>query len=332
MSDKELNPGKLMEISGQYWQTCTLHAGVKLDVFSLIGKQALTVADIANKIGADQRAMDMLLNALAAMDLLIKSDNTFANTEISNLFLSKTSPRYVGYMIMHHHHLLESWARLDQAITTGRPIRSRASYSDEEKRESFLMGMFNTAMGTAPRLVKQIDLSGRTHLLDLGGGPGTYAIHFCLENPKLAATVYDLATTRPFAEKTINKFGLSDRIRFVDGDYVEKDIAGSYDVAWLSHILHGEGPETCREMIQKTVDVLNPEGLLIVHDFVLNNSMDGPLFPALFSLNMLLGTDDGQAYSEKQIMGLLAGAGLKDIRRISVDTPNDSGIIVGLKT
>ena len=331
MSDKELNPGKLLEISGQYWRTCTLHAGVKLDVFSIIGKQPLTAADIATKSGANQRAMDMLLNALTAMGLLIKSDNTFANTEISNLFLSKTSPRYVGYMIMHHHHLVESWARLDQAVKTGSSVRTRASFSDEEKRESFLMGMFNAAMGTAPLLVKRIDLSGRKHLLDLGGGPGTYAIHFCLENPGLAATVYDLATTKPFAEKTIKKFGLSDRIRFVDGDYVEKDITGSYDVAWLSHILHGEGPETCREMIQKTVGALKPEGLLIVHDFVLNNSMDGPLFPALFSLNMLLGTDTGQAYSEKQIMDLLDSTGLKDIRRIIVDTPNDSGIIVGVK-
>ena len=112
---------------------------------------------------------------------------------------------------------------------------------------------------------------------------------------------------------------------------MEKDITGAYDVAWLSHILHREGPETCRKMIKKTVDTLKPEGLLIVHDFVLNNSMDGPLFPTLFSLNMLLGTDDGQAYSEKQIMDLLAGAGLKDIRRIAVDTPNDSGVIVGVK-
>ena len=58
--------------------------------------------------------------------------------------------------------------------------------------------------------------------------------------------------------------------------------------------------------------------------------MDSPLFPALFSLNMLLGTDSGQAYPEQQLMDMLAAAGAKDIKRLAVQTPNDSGIITGI--
>ena len=192
------------------------------------------------------------------------------------------------------------------------------------------MGMFNMAMSVAPRIVNTIELSGRRQLLDLGGGPGTYSIHYCQANPGLKATVYDLSTTRPFAEKTIAKFSLTDRIQFMDGDYVGQErIEGSYDVAWLSHILHGEGPQTCRQIIHKAAAALEPGGMLIVHEFILNNEMDGPLFPTLFSLNMLLGTDDGQAYSEKEIMDMLAGAGLKEIKRIPFDSPNDSGLIAG---
>ena len=180
MNAQELNPGKLLEISGKYWATCTLHAGVKLDVFSAIGKKNLTSDEIAEKISTDERATGMLLNALTAMDLLQKKGNTFANTEVSNAFLSKASPRYIGYMIMHHHHLVEGWSQLHQAVRTGSSVRARASFSDEEKREGFIMGMFNMAMSIAPRLAPLIDLSSCRHLLDLGGGPGTYAIHFCL--------------------------------------------------------------------------------------------------------------------------------------------------------
>lgn len=219
---------------------------------------------------------------------------------------------------------------MDQAVQSGQPIRTRSSFSKEEWRESFLLGMFNLAMNLAPQLVPSIDLSSKRHLLDLGGGPGTYAIHFCLHNPALKATVFDLPTTKPFAEKTIKKFKLADRIGFMAGNYVEDQITGTYDAAWLSHILHGEGPEACREIIQKTVSVLEPGAMIIVHDFILNNTMDGPLFPALFSLNMLLGTASGQSYSERQIMDMLSAAGLKDIRRLSRQTPNDSGIIIGV--
>jgi predicted O-methyltransferase YrrM len=142
--------------------------------------------------------------------------------------------------------------------------------------------------------------------------------------------VFDLPTTRPFAETTIGKYGLSDRIRFQAGSYLDDPVAGRYDVAWLSHILHGEGPEDCQRIIQKAVSALSPGGMILIHDFILNNEMSGPLFPALFSLNMLLGTASGQAYSEQQIRDMLASAGVRNIHRIVIDSPNDSGIITGV--
>ena len=88
------------------------------------------------------------------------------------------------------------------------------------------MGMFNLAMAIAPKVSQEIDLSGKKHFLDLGGGPGTYAIHFCLANPELKATIADLSTTRPFAEKTIARFGVSDRVAFADCDYLKESIPG----------------------------------------------------------------------------------------------------------
>ncbi|MBW2429471.1 MAG: methyltransferase domain-containing protein [Deltaproteobacteria bacterium] len=329
MAKREWNPGDLLEISGFFWKTAVLHTAVKLDVFTVIGERQLTCGEISRRLKATQRGVERLLNALVAMELLVKTDGKYANPSSCQTFLSKDSSKYIGHIIMHHHHLVESWSQLDQAVLSGGPVRTRSSTSKEEWRESFLMGMFNLAMGLAPQLVPLIDLSSRKHLLDLGGGPGTYAIHFCQNNPRLRATVYDLPTTRPFAEKTIKQFNLVDRIKFVDGNYITDPIEGQYDVAWLSHILHGEGPQDCRLIIQKAVDALRPQGIIIIHEFILKNSMDGPIFPALFSLNMLLGTEAGQAYSEQQLTDMLAAAGIKNIRRIPAQTPNESGLLLG---
>jgi SAM-dependent methyltransferase len=330
MDKEEWTPGKLLGISGNYWMSCTLHAGVKLGIFSQIGNQSLSGQEVAQKLKGDPRSVTMFLNALAAMNLLIKKDGgIYSNTPFSLSFLTKESPQYLGYMIMHHHHLLPSWTQLDQGVKTGKPVRARASFDDPEVRESFLMGMFNMAMNLAPQLTPSLDLSKKQRLLDLGGGPGTYAIHFCLNNPSLRATVYDLDTTRPFAEKTIARFALTDRIDFQGGDYIDAPIRGSYDVVWLSQILHGEGPEEAQKIVQKAVSVLEPGGLILIHEFLLNNEMDGPLFPALFSLNMLLGTDQGQSYSEQEIMDMMAKAGAREIRRLPMQTPNDSGVIQG---
>jgi SAM-dependent methyltransferase len=329
MSFQEWNPGKLLEISGSYWKTCALHAGVKLGLFSIIGDNELTAEDVASDMNADVDGVERLLNALSAMELMVKTQGKFKNTDGAKAFLVKKSPQYIGYMIMHHHHLMASWNRLDESVRTGKAVRQRVSFSSEEWRENFLMGMYNMAMSVAPIIVPEIDLTGKQRFLDLGGGPGTYAIHFCLYNQNLEATVYDLPTTRSFAETTIAGFGLSHRIDFQEGDYTKKGIEGKYDVVWLSHILHGENPEMCRDIIQKAVAALEPGGMIIVHEFILNDSMDSPLFPALFSLNMLLGTDGGRSYSESQLKEMLSAAGVKNIRRIWLKTPNDSGIIIG---
>ena len=323
------NPGKLLELSGHHWKTGTLHAAVKLDVFSAIGAARLTTAEIARKCSSSQRGMSRLLNALVAMRLLSKEDGRFANIPAGRAFLSRESPQYLGYIMMHHHQLVDSWVRLDQAVKTGKPVRGRVSGKGEEWRENFLMGMFNMAMNVAPRIVELIDMSGRRNLLDLGGGPGTYAIHFCRANPELAATVFDLETTQPFAEKTISSFDLSHRITFLPGNFLIDDIGSGYDAAWLSHILHGEGPDDCRQILRKTVKSLAGGGLVIVHEFILEDSMDRPLFPALFSLNMLLGTQAGQAYSESQLRQMLEEVGVKQIRRVAFESPNDSGILIG---
>ncbi|MGD8610657.1 MAG: methyltransferase [Desulfobacterales bacterium] len=330
MTTRKWHPGELLALSGYFWKTCTLHAAVKLDVFTCLGDEQLSADAVAARLKVEPDAVQRLLNALVAMELLAKAADVYANTPTSKAFLSKKSPQYLGNIIMHHHHLVESWAQLDVSVLTGKPVRQRASYSDEERRESFLMGMFNMAMNLAPKLIPEIDISARQHLVDLGGGPGTYAIHFCRHNPDLKATVFDLPTTRPFAEKIIKRFELSDRIDFQAGNYLKDQIRGRYDAAWLSHILHAEGPDDCRRIIQKAVAALKPGGIIIIHEFILNDTMDGPLFPALFSLNMLLGTDAGQAYSEQQLRDMLAAAGSKEIQRLPVQTPNDSGIITAV--
>ncbi len=139
----------------------------------------------------------MLLDALTALDLLQKKDDIYSTTPFSAEFLAKSSTKYMGHIISHHHHLVEGWARLDESVLSGQPVRDRVSHEPSEaERESFLMGMFNLAMQMAPIIVPQIDLSGRRHLLDLGGGPGTYAIHFCKQNPAIKATIFDLPGTR----------------------------------------------------------------------------------------------------------------------------------------
>jgi predicted O-methyltransferase YrrM len=321
------NIGQLLGTSSAYWKSSTLHAAVKLEIFSEIGNARLTADEVCKKVGGSKRGVSMLLNALTAMNLLEHENSCYRNTEFSRVYLVKEGPNYIGFIIMHHFHLVDAWAQLHEAILQGAPV-VRRSHGEAIERESFQMGMFNLAMEIAPAIASSVNLEGRRHLLDLGGGPGTHAIHFCLANPTLKATIYDRKTTEPFARKTTERFGVADRIDFVAGDFNDDPIDGTFDVAWLSQIIHSNSPEECQALFGKTVGALEPGGLILIHDFFLNEAMDGPLFPALFSMNMLL-SNHGRSYSEKEVGKMLQQVGVRDIRRINFQGPNDSGILCG---
>ncbi|GAB6907343.1 conserved hypothetical protein [Desulfosarcina cetonica] len=331
MDDETWTLERILQTSGSYWATCVLHTMVALDIFTRIGDGRQDVQALARQVNGPEDAIRRLLDAATAMGLLVKEKFGYCNTPASRTYLSARSEHYLGFIIQHHHHLMPSWARLPEAVASGKSIRQPIREKGYKERQAFLMGMFNLAMQLAPRLVPVVDLSACGTLLDLGGGPGTYAIHFCRQYPQLTATVIDLPTTRPFAEETIRRMGMAERIRFVAGDYLHEAIDGHYDAVWMSHILHGESPDNCQRIIQKAADCLNPGGLAVIHEFILNNDLAGPLFPTLFSLNMLLATQGGQAYSDAQLSAMLSQAGLEAVERIEFTGPNDSGLIRATK-
>ncbi|MFZ4857282.1 MAG: methyltransferase [Desulfuromonadaceae bacterium] len=332
MTTPEWTIPDLLQLSGGYWNTCALHTAVKLDIFTALDDAFRTAEEVAQLRNSQPHATGMLLDAVTALGLLEKRDTSYRATSFAAEKLSKTSPGYLGYIIMHHHHLMPGWTRLDEAVITGRPVSNPVSHGqDEGVRESFLMGMFNLASQLAPRIAASIPLAGCRRFLDLGGGPGTYAIHFCLANPDISAVIYDLPSTRTFAEGVVTRFNLSGRIDFTSGDYHADPVPTGFDVAWLSHILHIECRSACVALLRKTVAALNQGGILMVQEFILDDAKDGPLFPALFSLNMLLGTDAGQSYSGAELAAMMAEAGLSEVERLALDLPNGAGIMCGRK-
>jgi len=325
-----MTPSELLQLSSGYWSICALHAAVKLDVFTTLADGELSAQEIARQAQSEPRSMAMLLDALTALGLIVKNGNTYSAPLFAREYLSRASDKYLGYIILHHHHLMSGWNRLDEAVRNGGPTGCSSSRTDDDStRENFLMGMFNMASMSAPLVVPAIDLKGRRRLLDLGGGPGTYAIHFCRHNPGLEAVVFDLPTTRRFAEQTIERFQLSERISFSAGDIINDNIGNGFDVVWISQLLHSEGPEGAAIMLKKAVQALTPGGLVLVQEFMLDDNRTAPLFPALFSLNMLIGTPDGQSYSQGELTGMMEQAGVHDITRLEVQLPNGAGVLVG---
>ena len=330
MRGQDWNPAALMKSSGAYWQACAIHSGVELGIFTALHSEAMLADSLARQLGCDLRGLETLLTALCALNLLQKEGDWYAATAAARQYLSEQSPDYFGHIILHHQHLVLAWSRLSEAVRDGRSTReSPHRTEDATQREHFLLGMFNVACQQAKTIAAALDLRSRTRLLDLGGGPGTYAVYFCLQNPQLSATVYDLPTTRPFAEKIIARYKLAQRIQFMEGDFLRETVTGRYDVVWISQVLHAMDNESSAVLLEKAARVLTPGGLLLIQEFVLNDTRDGPAHPALFGCNMLVGTESGKVYTEQELFELLRRSGASDVRRLDLDLPMGCGIVSG---
>ena len=330
MDGQEWNPAALMKASGAFWHSCVIHSGVELGIFTALHDGAMTADALAQRLGCDLRGLASLLTALCALGLLRKDEDRYAAAAAARQYLSEQSPEYFGHIILHHQHLVAAWSRLSAAVRNGKNTRdSPHSTEDAAQREHFLLGMFNVACQQAETIAAALDLRTCTRLLDLGGGPGTYAVQFCLHNPQLSATIYDLPTTRPFAEKIVARYGLEQRIQFTEGDFVRETVTGRYDAVWISQVLHAMDDAGSAALLEKAARVLTPGGLLFVQEFILNDSRDGPPHPALFGCNMLVGTESGKVYTEKELFDLLRRSGASDVRRHALALPMGCGIVSG---
>ncbi len=334
MEKEGWTPGKLLATSGMFWSSCAIHAAVELDVFTFLDTEgSLTGKALGRLCRGKARAMEPLLISMTAMGLLRKDEDVYTATDFARKHLSRNSGDYLGHIIMHHKNLVTGWSKLGKIVKNGKPHKSipTSKVQRDSTRKAFLMGMFNIAMRQAPAVSHGIDLTGRARLLDLGGGPGTYAIFFCLQNPTLRATVFDLPSTRPYAEKTIKDFNLASRIEFREGDCVNAHLPQGHDIVWISQLLHSFGDDEAFRVLQRAVAALEPGGLLLIQEFFMDDDRRGPLHPALFGLNMLINTASGKVYTPGEISVMLEKLDMHRIKTLDLQLPNGCKVISAVK-
>src|ERR1044072_6307424 len=153
----------------------------------------------------------------------------------------------------------------------------------------------------------------------------------CRRLSNIHATIFDLPGTLRLTERYVREANLLGRIDLIPGDYRSERIPGNYDIIFLSNIIHGESTEKNAALMKKLALNLNPAGLIVVKDHILDESRAHPPVGAIFSLLMLLTTDGGRCYSFAEIRSWLEGAGLKHVRQIDLPAPLTSSLVIGAR-
>jgi SAM-dependent methyltransferase len=284
--------------------------------------------EVAERLGTDLRATELLLNALVALGLVTKTGGRYGNSRLASECLVSTSPGYRGGGLRHHLHLWRTWSQLTDVVRTGRPSstvrkKSDAAYSD------FVRAMYDFGWERAQRMADALDLEGVTSLLDLGGGPGSYSIAFCARYPALRAVVFDRPQALPVASEIVARHGEEDRVSFQAGDFLVDPLGSGYDLVLVSHIIHAYGEEENRRILRKAGDALVPGGRLVLQDYLLDDDRVHPAHSAIFAINMLVNTESGRTYAWSEVESWLEAIGLTPLERSRILDP--AGIIIARK-
>jgi len=322
---------QLMGLASGHVEARIVQTAVELKIFDAIGVRSLSSTAAAAELQLDERALELLFNALTALGLLDKHGEVFCLTEISRHHLLRASPHYVGAMIGFDAMLWHAWEQLPEAIRTGLPTRAPNMYQNESKEtEVFINAMDSLvkARGDTEVLAHAIDWSNINTLLDVGSGPATYPIALCRKFPQLRATIVDLPGTLRITERFVASANLAAQIELIAADYRNDPIPGTYDAILLSNIIHGENERRNAELIRKLAVTLNQHGRLIIKDHILDKGRVEPPVGAVFSLFMLLTTDGGRCYSFSEIDEWLKQAGIHHVERVDLRAPLTSSLII----
>ncbi|MYC27890.1 MAG: methyltransferase domain-containing protein [Nitrospira sp. SB0662_bin_26] len=318
-------------------RTCTIRAAVDLEVFTAIKEGHNTASALADRCKASERGLRMLADYLVMLGFLTKSENTYALTQDSEVFLVKTSPAYLGATLefLLSPTLFEGFCDLTAAVRQGGTTLPDQGTITEEHPEwvTFARAMVPMMIGPAKWIAEHLVSTGGTirKVLDVAAGHGVFGVEIAKQFPDAEVTAVDWPNVLTVARENADAASLGDRYHTIAGSAFNADLGEGYDVVLLTNFLHHFAIPECEDFLRKVRDAMAPGGRVITLEFVPNDDRVSPA-SADFALIMLVTTPAGDAYTFKEWDAMFQNAGFGRSELLAVPNNKEHVIITHLAT
>ena len=327
-----------MQVGLGFWSSKTLLSAVEMGVFTELAEHPEDLKTLQGRLGLHPRGARDFLDTLVALGLLERRDGEYSNTPVTDLFLDRRKPSYIGGILeMANLRLYGFWGHLTEALRTGEPqneVRGggvpvfEALYANPARLRQFLAAMSGISRGAALAIAAKFPWENYHTFVDVGTAQGDTAVQIAFAHPHLKGTGFDLAQVGPIFEEYVEEQGLAARLSFRAGSFFEEPFPCA-EVVIMGHILHDWDLETKRMLIGKAYDALPKGGALIVYESIIDDDRSQNAFGLMMSLNMLIETRGGFDYTGADCQGWMRDAGFSETRVEHLLGPDS--MVIGIK-
>jgi hypothetical protein len=310
-----------------------------MDLFTLLGTGSMTGKEIEEKLSLHPRGTYDFLDALVSMGFLDREgdgpEGRYKNKESSRNYLDKNGDTYIGGILeMLNARLFKYWDDLPEALRTGKPQNEikhsqkpmfEELYADIPRLEQFMGAMTGLSRQNFVALAQKFDFSRYRTLCDVGGASGILSISVAEKHRNLVCTSFDLPVVEPIARRSIERAGMSGRIKTASGDFF-KDPLPRADVITMGMILHDWNLEKKKHLIRSAYEALPPKGAFIAVENIIDDARRENTFGLLMSLNMLIEFGDAFDFTGADFREWCGEAGFREFEVLHLLGPCSAAI------
>jgi len=309
-------PAGILRLGNAFCDAKALLTAVEIGLFDTLHAGPATQEEIRRRHDLHGRGLSDWLNLLVGLGQLEREGDRYRNSASSDQYLVRGEATYIGgFLERSNRNLYPAWGKLTEALRTGKP-QSGSDFSamieNPKILAQFVEMMDSLTRILGPQLIAAYDGWGDyKSVLDVGGCRGNMASQIVRAFPNLEAGVFDLPQMSPFFDEKVAEYGLAGKVSFYPGDFFIDPLPAA-DIVVIGHALHDWGVDQRRYLVHKAFEAVNPGGVLIAYDRMLDDE-SSHVENLVISLDMLLVTDSGSEYTVTEIREHAESAGFTDI-------------------
>jgi 3-hydroxy-5-methyl-1-naphthoate 3-O-methyltransferase len=325
-SSKKVTPQRIMGFVWDFAKPLMVEAAIRNRVFDVLSEGPHTLEELVAATDASERGLKALLGALVGIGLVGRKGARYNLPPDAATFLVTTKPSFMGGVFLHaSSQLVPHWLHLTEIVRTGKPVSHVNDSTDgSEFFAKFVEDIFNMsyapAKTAAAALVKKAKKP--VSVLDIAAGSGVWGIAMAHESPQVSVTAVDWPGVIPVTKRVAAKHEVADRFSYVEGDILKADLGKDHHVATLGHILHSEGAERSKQLLERVFAALAPGGTIVIAEFTPDEDRRGPSTQLIFGVNMLVNTDQGDVFTFGEIKSWLKETGYRKVRQLKAAGPS----------